>query len=419
MSSIMVRGKTPLSGTVTVQGAKNSILPILSATLLCKGVSLIHNCPNISDVDACVGILSHLGCVIKREGHQIQVDSSRPVCTTIPEDLMGEMRSSIVFLGAVLSTCSTVEFSFPGGCELGPRPIDLHLRSLAQMGAVVEESHGKLLCSLPAGRFHGAEIDLPIPSVGATENIMIAAALAKGTTVIRNAAREPEIEDLATYLNACGANVRGSGQSTIVVEGVDRLCGCEHHIIPDRIVAATYMSAIAVTGGEGCLKKVVPSHIYPMFPFFRQSGCDIIEKENEIFLRAPKRLSSLNHIVTGYYPGFPTDAQPILMPMACVANGTGTFVENIFESRFHHVHELVKMGAKIKVEGRMAVVEGVKTLSGSTVKARDLRGGAALVVAGLCADEVTKVDYPHFIARGYENIVADCNALGGNVTWIE
>ncbi len=416
MSCIIVSGKKRLSGSVPIQGAKNSVLPILSATLLSNHQCVIHNCPNISDVDACVGILNHLGCGVKWQEGSLVVDTSRVTCQSIPEDLMGEMRSSIVFLGAILSRCSEAVLSFPGGCELGPRPIDLHLKALCQMGAVVEESHGKLFCFLPKGHFVGTEIVLPIPSVGATENIMIAATLAKGTTVIRNAAREPEIEDLANFLNACGGNIKGAGESTIVVEGVSALNGCEHTVIPDRIVAATYLSAIAVSGGNGQITNVNSAHIYPVLPFFRQSGCDITEQGSTICLKAPSRLSSLSHIVTGYYPGFPTDAQPIIMPMGAVAKGTSTFVENIFENRFHHVHDLVKMGAKIKVEGRMAVVEGVPSLSGTTVKAKDLRGGAGLVLAGLTAEGTTRIEQPRFIARGYENIVSDLNALGADVT---
>ena len=417
MSYILVNGKNKLSGTVTIQGAKNSILPILSATILCRGTCVIHNCPEISDVNACVGILDHLGSEIFRCNHTVTVNNSQLSCHYIPDELMGEMRSSIVFLGAILSRCGETVLSFPGGCELGPRPIDLHLSALEQMGAVVEEAHGKLFCMLPAGRFHGAEIVLPIPSVGATENIILAAALAKGRTVIRNAAREPEIEDLANFINRCGGKVYGAGEGTIEIEGVSSLKGCEHTIIPDRIVAASYLSAVAVTGGEGQLKQVEPSHVYPVLPFFRQSGCEITETANTLTIRAPKKLFPLKHIVTGYYPGFPTDSQPIVMPMAAVARGTSTFVETIFDSRFHHVHELVKMGANIKVEGRMAVVQGVKTLSGTIVKARDLRGGAALVLAGLCADGVTRVENAHFIARGYENIVADLSALGAHVAW--
>lgn len=415
MSCITVLGNKRLSGSVRIQGAKNSILPILSATILCEDVCTIHNCPSISDVEACVGILSHLGCVVKGQEDTIVVDTSKVTCRSIPDELMGEMRSSIVFLGAILSRCGETVISFPGGCELGPRPIDLHLSALGQMGAVVEESHGKLFCFLPSGRFQGAEIVLPIPSVGATENIMIAATLANGKTVVRNAAREPEIEDLATFLNACGGRIYGSGESTIVIEGVRKLKGCEHTIIPDRIVAATYLSAIAVTGGYGEITGVVPAHIYPILPFFRQSGCDITEKKDCVELKSPNRLSPLKHLVTGYYPGFPTDAQPIVMPMATIAGGTSTFVENIFENRFHHVHDLVKMGANIKVEGRMAVVEGVEALSGANVKAKDLRGGAGLVVAGLCAKGITKVEHPHYIARGYQNIVEDLRALGAEI----
>lgn len=417
MSTITVQGNRRLSGRVTVQGAKNSVLPILSAGLLCTSQCIIHNCPSISDVDACLKILEHLGCKTKWEGHTLTVDPTTVNCHTIPDELMREMRSSIVFLAAILARCSQTVLSFPGGCELGPRPIDLHLNALSQMGAEITESHGQLFCSLPQKRFLGAEIVLPIPSVGATENIMIAAATARGVTVIRNAAREPEIRDLADFINRCGGKVLGSGEGTIVIHGVDRLTGCEHRVMPDRIVATTYMAAVAMTGGEGELADVIPQDIYPTLPFFRQCGCRLWVGASTLRLHAPETLQPLKQIITGYYPGFPTDAQPPMMALATVAKGTSIFVENIFENRFQHAHQLMRLGAKIKVEGRMAVVEGGSDLSGAYVSASDLRGGAALVLAGLAAHGTTTVDNTHFINRGYEDIVTDLAQLGADIRW--
>ena len=415
MSYITVSGGRQLEGEVTVQGAKNSVLPILAASLLCRSPCVIQNCPVISDVDACLKILSHLGCAVQKDGHCLWIDPTTAFCHEIPDELMREMRSSIVFLGAILARCGQTVLSYPGGCELGPRPIDLHLNALAQMGAEISEAHGQIRCAVPKKRMHGCEIVLPIPSVGATENIMIAAATAKGQTIIRNAAREPEISDLARFLNECGAKIYGYGEGTVVINGVDCLSGCEHTVIPDRIVVSTYMAAAAVTGGDVVLQRVGPRHVDPTLPFFRQSGCQITLHENEIHVKAPQRLRSMNNVITGYYPGFPTDAQPILMVMAAVADGTGIFIENIFENRYHHVHELTRMGAKIRVEGRMAVVEGVRELSGTVVKAADLRGGAALVIAGLKARGQTKIEQIDYIIRGYEDIVGDLALLGAGV----
>ncbi len=415
MSYITVTGGRRLSGEVTVQGAKNSVLPILSASLICRTPCVIENCPAISDVDACLKILTHLGCTIQQNDHCLWIDPTTAFCHEIPDSLMREMRSSIVFLGAVLARCGETVLSFPGGCELGPRPIDLHLTALSQMGVEVKEMQGKIHCRVAGKRMHGSEIVLPIPSVGATENIMIAAATANGQTVIRNAAREPEVSDLACFLNRCGAKIYGYGEGTVVINGVECLGGCEHTVIPDRIVVSTYMAAAAMTGGDVVLKQVIPRHIDPTLPFFQQSGCRVTLRENEIRVKASGRLRSMKDVITGYYPGFPTDAQPILMAMATVADGTGIFIENIFENRYHHVGELTRMGAKIRVEGRMAVVEGVEHLSGTVVKAADLRGGAALVLAGLTADGQTQVGQTEYIARGYEDIVRDLSLLGAEI----
>lgn len=418
MSKFIIEGGSRLDGSLRVQGAKNSALPILAATLIGAGESIIHNCPMLSDVDAAVHILAQLGCKTSREGNTVRVDSSALTCDAIPDDLMREMRSSCIFMGAILARCGSARLSFPGGCELGPRPIDLHLSSLRKMGAIIEESHGYLDCRVEGG-LKGCEISLPIPSVGATENIMLAACAAEGTTVVRNAAREPEISDLAAYLNACGGKIVGAGECTLCIEGGRSFHAAEHRVIPDRIVAATYLAAAAVTGGQLELKDICLSHLEPVLPSFAEAGCALQLQPDRICIAGPKRLQAVKTVRTMAYPGFPTDAQPPVMAMTLTAQGASVFVENIFESRYKHVGEMLRMGAHIKVEGKVAIVEGVQRLTGASVMASDLRGGAALVVAALCADGVTEVGGLRHIDRGYEDMQQVLVPLGASIRRVE
>lgn len=414
LEKIVINGKRRLSGEISVQGAKNSVLPILVATLLVNGVSVIHNCPCLSDVDATVKILEYLGCTLKREGHTVIIDSRDVYRFDVPDHLMREMRSSIVFLGGILGRMGKAELSAPGGCEIGLRPIDLHLTAMEQFGATIDSSGGTVFCSVPE-KMHGANINLSFPSVGATENIILAAVFAEGTTTITNAAREPEICDLADFLNRCGAKIHGAGDGTVTVEGVKKLHGTEHTVIPDRIVASTYMIAAAMTGGRLCLKDVIPSHIGPVFGPLREAGCEITVSGRWVCLEAPNRPRRIKMIRTMPYPGFPTDVQAQIMALTTVAEGTSVIIENIFESRFKHIGEFLRFGAKISAEGRMAVVEGVKELHPAFVKATDLRGGIAMVLEGLCAEGETTVSDIYHIDRGYEDPENVLSFLGADV----
>ncbi len=414
MSIINIEGPSKLVGEIKVQGAKNSALPLLSACVLVKGVSVIHNCPKLTDVNAAVKILESLNCKCKKEGNTIIVDSTDVISRKIPNDLMREMRSSIVFLGAILGRCFEADLSFPGGCELGARPIDLHLMALRRLGVDISENQGYLKCSAPEG-IVGNYISLSFPSVGATENVLLAAATAKGTTVLENAAREPEIIDLANFLIACGAKIQGAGESRIEIEGVETLHGCEYKVMADRIVAATYMAATAMTGGEVLFRDCPIIGVKSMLPIFEESGCKIIEGSDNIYISAPKKLKSLGRIRTMPFPGFPTDAQAPIMAMATVASGTSVFVENIFESRYKHAGELARLGAKINIEGKVAIVEGMDKLWGADLEARELRGGASLVIAALAAEGKSTVRGTEFIDRGYEDIEKSLKALGAKI----
>lgn len=413
MSVITIHGGRPLHGEVTVQGAKNSVLPILAATLLAGDVCRIQGCPHLSDVDSASDILRYLGCRAAWDGDDLTVDSRQLTRCDIPQTLMRRMRSSVIFLGAILARCGWAELSYPGGCELGPRPIDLHLAALRTLGADISDSGGTLRCR--AARLRGGDIVLATPSVGATENALLAACGAEGSTVISNAAREPEIVDLARFLCAMGAEVRGAGGSTITVTPHAPLHGCTHRVIPDRIVTATYLCAAAAAGGDVTLHSADSSQLSAVTTVLHQAGCRLTATADTLHLTAPERLLAVPPVRTAPYPGFPTDAQAVLMAALLRCRGATVFVENIFQSRYRHVPELVRMGADIRTEGRVAVVCGVEQLHGADTVATDLRGGAALAVAGLSAEGVTTLHGLHHIRRGYQSLVGDLAALGADI----
>ena len=413
MSHLIIEGGTPLRGELTIQGSKNSVLPVLAATILSHGACRIENCPQLRDVDASAAILRHLGCRVRRDGTALEVDTAPMSRCDIPDELMREMRSSVIFLGAILARQGEAVLSYPGGCELGPRPIDLHLAALRALGAEITERGGALHCK--AKRLCGTDITLAIPSVGATENAILAACGAEGMTVIYNAAREPEIVDLQTLLQAMGARVNGAGGSIITVEGGAPLHGCTHRVIGDRIVCATYLCAAAAAGGEVRLIGVDYRTVSTVALSLAESGCEVKSEEGSVFLRSNGALCAVRPVRTAPYPGFPTDAQPVLMAALLKSEGSTVFVENIFENRYRHVDELSRMGAEVRVAGRVAVVNGVKTLHGAAVKCTDLRGGAALVLAGLCAEGTTRVTELTHIDRGYDAIERDLSALGARI----
>lgn len=414
MAEIIVNGGNRLSGEIAVQGAKNSVLPVLAGAVLCDGECIIHNCPNLSDVETSIKILRGFGARVKYENGTVTVDCRSIDKYKIDENLMREMRSSVVFLGGIIGRMKRAVISSPGGCELGPRPIDLHLSALKRLGVLISEEHGFLNCNATDGII-GTEIHLAFPSVGATENIILTAATAKGVTVIHNAAREPEISDLADFLNSAGARIYGSGSDTVYIHGVERLHGTTHTIIPDRIVAATYMSAAAVTGGKLVLTHIMPSHMVAILHAFRESGCDISVKGKSLTITAPSQIMRIPTVRSLVYPAFPTDAGPLVISMLALAQGTSVFVENIFENRFRYIDELNRLGAHIKTEGRVAVIEGVKTLSGARCVCPDLRGGAALVVAALAANGESQITNISHINRGYDNIVGVLEGVGADI----
>ena len=414
MGKLVIQGQNRLEGKLSVHGSKNSVLPILAATMIGRGQSVIENCPDLSDTAAACDILRQLGCSVWLENGAAIVENGGYGSNKIPEKLMRKMRSSVMFLGAILSRDGSAVISFPGGCELGPRPIDLHMSALSQMGVKFREEGGYLYCTCPRG-LQGADVTLSIPSVGATENVMLAAVCAKGDTVIVNAAREPEIEDLANFLNKMGAKITGAGSDSMRISGVSALHGTCHTIIPDRIVAATYILGAVMAGGHCRIEGVNTRHMSSVLAELKEMDIPLVITDDSVTVKSEKRPRAPKLIRTAYYPGFPTDAQALMMALASICNGSSMFIETVFQSRYKHVGELARMGANIHVEQRVAVVDGVERLWGANVEATDLRGGAALVIAGLGAEGATAIDNIQVIDRGYERIEDMFAGLGADI----
>ncbi len=413
MEQFRINGGAKLSGEYELTGAKNAVLPILAATIVTGNECKIKSCPDLSDVHTMFTILRELGCKITKEEDGAVVDT-RPINSyTIPEHLMREMRSSVFLMGPMIARCGRVTLSYPGGCEIGLRPIDIHLSALRKLGVTIKEAHGFLECT--ADRLVGDRIVLDFPSVGATENVMLAATAAEGETRIINPAKEPEITDLQNFLNACGAKVRGAGTGEIVICGKNSYSQVEHRVIPDRIEGGTILAAVAITGGDVLLRNAIPEHMSMILSKLKEAGCTIREGKDSVELSAPVKLKAVEVVKTQPYPGFPTDMQSQFLTLMTVAEGTSMITETIFESRFKHVEELRKMGANVKVDGRTAVVTGVSHLTGARTVAKDLRGGASLVIAGLGARGETVVENICHIDRGYDKFEMALSRIGADI----
>lgn len=408
-----IRGGRVLDGACFVQGSKNATLPIIAASIISPACSELLNVPQLRDVDAALRILRHLGCTAEQRRNEVYIDSTYLSGSAIPHELMEEMRSSVIFMGALLARCGEARLSLPGGCQLGKRPIDLHLSALRAMGAEIEENGGEIYCR--AAALKGATIELPFPSVGATENTMLAACAAKGETVIHGAAREPEIIALQGYLRAMGADISGAGTNTVTISGFHATRRAVCRIIPDRIVASTIACAVASVGGNVEMRGVSPEHFSTVLYFLNQAGCDIISSNRSVRIRSGGHLISPGEIITAPYPGFPTDAQPVLMAALLRADGCTVITETIFENRYRQVPELRRLGADIVVEEQRAEIWGVDNLHGTALNSTDLRGGAAMIVAGLSADGETVIFDDGHITRGYEHFDARLRALGADI----
>ncbi|MBR2703041.1 MAG: UDP-N-acetylglucosamine 1-carboxyvinyltransferase [Oscillospiraceae bacterium] len=416
MDQYIIHGGTTLRGEVEISGAKNAAVAIIPAALLVKGVCRIENIPQISDTDTLLTILVELGARVSYiNKNTIEIDCLNARCQDAPFELMRKIRASYYLIGSMLGRFGSAKTTMPGGCNFGVRPIDQHIKGMRALGADVNVEGGFVYADALDGRLHGSRIYLDKVSVGATMNIMIAAVLAEGRTVIENAAREPHIVDLANFLNSMGADVRGAGTDSIRINGVEELHGGSYSIIPDQIEAGTYMVAAAATAGEVLITNIIPKHLEGISAKLRETGTFIEEYEEAILVRGPEKLRRIN-LKTMPYPGFPTDMQPQFGVLLCQANGTSVITEGIYDNRFKYVNELRKMGAEIQVDGRVCVIDGGRRLSGAPVHACDLRAGAAMVIAGMIADGTTVIDDVHYIERGYERFVEKLNALGADIT---
>ncbi|HIV21583.1 MAG TPA: UDP-N-acetylglucosamine 1-carboxyvinyltransferase [Candidatus Scatomorpha stercorigallinarum] len=418
MEKYVIRGGRQLHGEIEVSGAKNAAVAIIPAALMVDGVCRLENIPQISDADMLLTILEHLGARVRTVNKStVEIDCTDVRYTDAPYDLMRKIRASYYLIGAMLGRFGAAKTTMPGGCNLGARPIDQHIKGMEALGAEVEVAGGFVYASTPDGLLHGSRIYLDKVSVGATMNIILAASLARGRTVIENCAKEPHIVDLANFLNSMGADVRGAGTDSIKVNGVERLHGGSYTIIPDQIEAGTYMVACAAAGGEVKIKNVIPRHLESISAKLREMGVVIIEGEDSVVVKSSGKLRRVN-VKTMPYPGFPTDMQPQVATALCLASGTSVITEGIYDNRFKYTNELRKMGAQIQVDGRTAVIEGVSRLSGAPVAACDLRAGAAMVIAGLCAEGTTYVEDIHYIERGYENFVGKLRSLGADIALV-
>lgn len=414
MSSVIIEGGNPLNGEVCIQGSKNAVLPILAATVLTDGMTKLQGCPRILDVDCMLTMLEKLGCQTSFAENVLTIDTTDAELVCFAEKETEKTRASVLLLGAMLGRFHKAVLSFPGGCTIGTRPVDLHLSALRKMGAVIETKDGILCCY--ANRLSGAEISLTFPSVGATENIILAAVLADGVTRISNAAREPEICALCSFLRLAGAKIAGDGTRQIFIEGVKRLNAVNYRLPYDRIVAGTYLTAVAAAGGDAVLCGVVEEEQKALLEVLKVCGCKLRLEEEVCCITRKGRLTGTN-IITEPYPGFPTDMQSQILSMLTLAEGQSRIKEQIFENRFQNKEELLRMGAKLFVDGRTITIKGVEALSGMQVKATDLRGGAGLCIAGLMAEGTTMVSGMEYVERGYEDIVRDLSDLGAKIAW--
>lgn len=412
MPKFIIDGGQRLKGEVTISGSKNASLPIIAATILNSGRTTLYNVPNINDVETMFEIIRGMGGKIKRKNKKVIIDTSNVHKYEIPDSLMRKMRSSVILAGALIGRYKKAQFSYPGGCDIGERPIDLHLKGFEKLGIEIKEEYGEIHCD--SEKITGTEINLDFPSVGATENIILASCLAEGKTILTNSAKEPEIKDLAKFLNKMGAKIEGAGTDRIEITGVKKLSETSYNIMPDRIEAGTYLVAGAITGGNIKILNSNPEHIAPIIDKLKETNCKLIVENKSIEIIAPRKIKAVD-IKTMPYPGFPTDLQSIFVALLTHAKGTSIITENIFENRYKYTQELNRMGAKIKIEGRTAIIKGSKRIQGTNVIATDLRGGAALILEALSARGTTQIDNIQYILRGYENIEKKLKSVGANI----
>lgn len=412
LEKLLITGGRRLEGNIKVSGAKNAVLPIIAASLLADGECYLYDIPQLADVKTISQVIKHLGVKVTNGDNQMYLDAKNITSTEPSDEWVRKMRASFLVMGPLLARLGHAKISMPGGCNIGSRPIDLHLKGFTALGAEIKISHGIIECK--ANKLKGNKVYLDFPSVGATENIMMAASMAEGTTVIENAAEEPEIVDLANFINGMGGKVYGAGTNIIRIEGVEKLHGTNHTVIPDRIEAGTYMIMAAATGGDVLVENVISEHLKPVVAKLAETGVTIDEEDNGIRVRSRGMWDPID-VKTLPYPGFPTDMQAQIMAYLTIAKGTSVITETVFENRFMHVNELRRMGANIVIEGHSAIVKGVKKLTGASVKASDLRAGAALILAGLIAEGTTQICSIHHIDRGYENLVTKLSGIGANI----